>query len=139
MRRWGLNGLAWQLTLGAGQFVCYSVMGAPFYDRLLATTRTEGTISVLIFLSDMFGYAVTVSMLLFQDLSPGAAASSNGTAGKGGGSGGQGHHNEQYLATYLLVLWGCGGAIMLLLLLSMAYFAVKTRAPADTLLDCQTR
>jgi len=50
-----LGGLAWQLLLGCTVFTTYTFLGAPFFERLFAATRTRGTVSFLIFGADMFG------------------------------------------------------------------------------------
>ena len=33
--------MAWQLALGGGIYVTYSIFGAPFYDRLLAAAQAQ--------------------------------------------------------------------------------------------------
>ena len=65
-----LDGLVWQTCFGTGLYVAFSLLGAPFIERLLAATKTTGTISFLVFLSDFAGYAVSISLLLWQDLAP---------------------------------------------------------------------
>ena len=36
-----LGGMAWQVTLGIGIFVSYTLMQTPVFDRLFAATRTK--------------------------------------------------------------------------------------------------
>jgi len=103
-----LGGLAWQLLLGTSIFVTYSLMGTPFFDRLLAASRTEGTCSFLIFLSDFFGYVASVSLLLYQDFSPQSADD-------------DADHSDE-LHFFLVVFWACGSAIAVLIVLAAVYF-----------------
>ena len=103
-----LPGLAWQLLLGVSIFVSYSVMGTPFFDRMLAATRTEGTCSFLIFLSDFCGYCVSVTLLLYQDFAPQPAEASND------------HSRELHF--FLSMFWGCTGGVIAMVAIATAYF-----------------
>ena len=110
--------------------MAFSLLGAPFFERLLAASRTPGTIASLVFLSDCFGYIVSVGILLFQDISTAVAPAGSNTTGNassaasvaavtdGAGDGGDGEE----LALFLRVLWGCGGAAMLLVAVGGIYF-----------------
>jgi len=89
----GIGGMLWQIVLGIGIFVSYTLMQTPVFDRLFAATKTKGTCSFLIFLSDGCGYAATVSLLFYQNFgSFGTDKSSDG--------------NERVLALYKAVLFG---------------------------------
>ena len=122
-----IGGGAWQLCCGAGIFVCYIVMGAPFFERFFAATRTEGTCSFLIFLSDCFGYVASVSLLLYQDFSPSAS---------------EGPSNDDELQLFIRILWGTTGAMLLLVLVALAYFVRRippTSTPTiNTLASCDS-
>ena len=56
----GLNGAVWQMCMGAGLYVTYSIMGSPVFERIFAFGRVEGSISFLIFGSDLCGYIATL-------------------------------------------------------------------------------
>ena len=105
-----LPGLAWQLCLGVSIFVTHSVMGTPFFDRMLAATRTEGTCSFLIFLSDFCGYGVSVTLLLYQDFAPQPHDASS-----------KDHSGELHF--FLSMFWGCTGGIVVLVLVAAGYFS----------------
>ena len=64
--------------MGTGFYVAFALLGAPLNERLLAATRTQGTIAFLVFLSDCCGYAVSVALLLYNDF--GVPETSNTTA-----------------------------------------------------------
>ena len=59
-----IGGTLWQLSLASGLYVAFSLLGAPFNERLLAATRTQGTIAFLVFISDCSGYVVSIGLLL---------------------------------------------------------------------------
>ena len=129
-----LGGLGWQLCLGAGLFVAYSLLGAPVCERLLAATRTSGTISFLVLLEDCCGYAVSVALLLYQNLgadcsSPSiTAAASAATSASAAAAAAASAHSE--LDAFLRVLWACGIANLVLLLIAMAYFRATVSSAA---------
>ena len=112
-----LGGVAWQLCLGTSVFVTYSLLSTPFYERMFAATRTEGTISFLVFASDCFGYVVTTTLLLYQDF--GSPTDAEGAA-----------DNRDELHMFLNVEWACGSAVLLTLVVAALYFSVRTpRSP----------
>lgn len=110
-----LDGLEWQLLLGTGMYLAYSLLGAPFFERLLAASRTHGTISFLTFLEDLCGYVVSIAILLGQQLGPLCP-------GHGGGGGGGGSSNQHELETFVMLLWACAGASLVLILVCCAFF-----------------
>jgi hypothetical protein len=87
-------------------------MGTPFFERLLAATRTTGTCSLLIFLSDFCGYGASISLLLYQDFG-GSQGDSDSASGES---------NDDELQFFIRVFWGCGGAITAVSLFAGAYF-----------------
>ena len=46
----------------------WAPLPALFYDRLLAASKTEGTVVFLLFLSDYAGYFATTGLLLYKGL-----------------------------------------------------------------------
>ena len=146
-----LGGLEWQLLLGSGLYVCFALMGAPLFERLFAATRMDGTISYFVFLEDCCSYAVSISLLLYQDFaapphaapSPpplvdgGAVTATPASSSSSSPPPPPPRSNEAELQMFLRVLWGCGTAVMLLLLSGTAYFYVRlprsSRAANDVL------
>lgn len=61
-----LGGAAWQVLLGVGIYVAYGLMQTPVFERLFAASRTQGTCTFLVYISDGFGYIATISLLLYQ-------------------------------------------------------------------------
>jgi hypothetical protein len=108
-----VGGVAWQLLMGTSIFVAYALLATPFYERLFAATRTEGTVSFLTFSSDCFGYVVSISLVLYQRF--GSAPTAPGAAG-----------DRTELEMFIRVLWGGGCAVLLFLSLAMAYFYART-------------
>lgn len=92
--------------------------GSPFVDRLLAATRTEGTCSFLVFLSDFCGYVVSVFLLLHRDFgsnldeSPTSKVEESPLKYKG------------ELDFFLRIVWACEGAVVLLLIIATFYFSL---------------
>ena len=152
-----LGGLAWQLLLGGGFYIAFSLLGAPLNERLLAATRTKGTIAFFVFLSDCCGYVVSIGLLLYQDLGEDmaghddASSSTTRTApppsprapmqmappptlplpqlpGGGGGS-------QSELELFLTVLWICGGLALVLLACAAVYFHLRIVVDGKLLLD----
>ena len=76
-------------------------------------------VSFLVFASDCFGYLVTTSLLLYQDFGSEPSATAPAAA------------NRAELQMFLRVLWGCGGAVLLILVAAWAYFAYRTPRADD--------
>uniref|UniRef100_A0A7S2DAY1 Uncharacterized protein n=1 Tax=Octactis speculum TaxID=3111310 RepID=A0A7S2DAY1_9STRA len=84
-----IGGFLWQVLIGVGIFVAYALSVTPVFDRLFAATRTEGTCTFLIFVSDGCGYVGTTTVLFYQVFGP-----LNGTT------------ESAVLDLYLIVCWG---------------------------------
>eukprot|EP00588_Corethron_pennatum_P003838 CAMPEP_0194288154 /NCGR_PEP_ID=MMETSP0169-20130528/36230_1 /TAXON_ID=218684 /ORGANISM="Corethron pennatum, Strain L29A3" /LENGTH=513 /DNA_ID=CAMNT_0039035069 /DNA_START=80 /DNA_END=1621 /DNA_ORIENTATION=- len=117
-----IGGSFWQLSLGSGIFVAFSIMGTPFYERLFAYARVEGTVSFLIFGSDMVAYVATLSIFLAQILGPQTTPEPSLVDSTG-------DNQDPILKQFLLVLWCCGTLILVLLVLSSVHFRRRLFGP----------
>lgn len=57
----------WMAILSVSVYLPYSLMCAPFFDRMLAVTNTPGTCSFLILASDGAGNFASISMLIWKN------------------------------------------------------------------------
>jgi len=74
----GLSTLAWQLgwigpaawmvSVGLGLYVAYVPYGCVLFDRLLSAVGAVGTAGFLIYMTDAFGYAGSVGLMLYKNL-----------------------------------------------------------------------
>ena len=117
-----LGGVVWQMALGVGIFVTYSVYGTPFFDRLFAAAAAEGTATFLVFLADFCGYVVTIVILLLQNFGPKPAGGSSGADAA-----------AAVLQWYTWLLYGASAAIGALTLGALAYFDAALRRRRDSL------
>mmetsp|Transcript_16059 Transcript_16059/g.31454 ORF Transcript_16059/g.31454 Transcript_16059/m.31454 type:complete len:531 (+) Transcript_16059:52-1644(+) len=61
-----ISGYSWIMMTGASLYVSYLPMGSAMFDRILAASRTTGTVLFLAYTCDGLGYVGTVAVLLFQ-------------------------------------------------------------------------
>jgi len=108
-----LSGMIWQVTLGIGIFVSYTLMQTPVFDRLFAATKTKGTCTFLIFMSDFFGYIATVVLLFYQNFGPETSSGDDG--------------NQKVLDLYKGVLFAGLILITALLATSLVFFGNKLK------------
>lgn len=100
-----ISGLAWQVAVGAGTFGSYAIM-IPIWDRMVAISPMKGlTCTFIIFISDMCGYIVSISMVIWKRF----AASDD-------------HSLDTVLAQFLHVLVGGSVLSITFTVLSAAYF-----------------
>jgi len=62
-----ISGAAWMVALGVGLYLAYVPYGCVLFDRLIAATGTVGTAVFMIYVTDAFGYAGSVGLLLFKN------------------------------------------------------------------------
>ena len=62
-----INGLTWMICTGLGSYLAYVPYGSLFFDRLLASTRTQGTAVFAIYVADAIGYTGSVGVQLYKD------------------------------------------------------------------------
>lgn len=63
-----IGGLLWMVLIGVGLNVAYIPAGCFLFDRLIGATRFPGTAVFMIYVTDAFGYASSVGILLFREL-----------------------------------------------------------------------
>jgi len=61
-----LGGAAWMVLIGIGLYIAYVPPGCFLFDRLIGATRFVGTAVYMIFVTDAFGYAASVGVLLYR-------------------------------------------------------------------------
>lgn len=59
-------GFAWQVAVGMGLYVAYSLLSTAAYDRLFGLLRTEGTCTFMVFFGDGLGYTGTTAILFYN-------------------------------------------------------------------------
>jgi len=110
-----IGGLVWQLSLGSGIFVAFSIMGTPFYERLFAYARVEGTMSFLVFGGDMMSYVATFSIFIAQIFGPEEKEISwRNTVDR-----------DPILGQFLIVLWFCGAFGLFLVVVACVHFRLR--------------
>ncbi len=62
-----LRGDAWMVIVGAGLYLIYVPFNAILFDRLIAAFRHVATAGFLIYVADAWGYAGSVSTLLYKN------------------------------------------------------------------------
>ena len=63
-----IGGLSWMILTGTGAYLAYVPYGSVLFDRLIASTRAVGTAVFAINLADSVGYAGSISIMLFKDV-----------------------------------------------------------------------
>ncbi|MFT4625716.1 MAG: hypothetical protein ACI8PZ_004387 [Myxococcota bacterium] len=58
----------WMILVGLGLYMAYVPYGCVLFDRLFAAVGAAGTAGFLIYVTDAFGYAGSVVLLLYKDL-----------------------------------------------------------------------
>ena len=58
----------WMILVGLGLYMAYVPFGCVLFDRLFAAVGAVGTAGFLIYVTDAFGYAGSVGLLLYKDL-----------------------------------------------------------------------
>ncbi len=59
-----VEGLPWMIALGLGLYLAYVPYGCVLFDRLIAATGAVGTSVFMIYVTDAFGYAGSILVLL---------------------------------------------------------------------------
>ena len=62
-----ISGAVWMVLLGVGLYLAYVPYGCVLFDRLIAATGAVGTAVFMIYVTDAFGYAGSVALLLFKN------------------------------------------------------------------------
>lgn len=61
-----VGGAEWMVLIGIGLYIAYVPPGCFLFDRLIGATRFVGTATFMIFVTDAFGYAASVGVLLYR-------------------------------------------------------------------------
>mmetsp|Transcript_20500 Transcript_20500/g.34501 ORF Transcript_20500/g.34501 Transcript_20500/m.34501 type:complete len:496 (-) Transcript_20500:1467-2954(-) len=110
-------GFTWQVFVGIGIYVAYSLLGTAAYDRLFGLLKQEGTCTFMIFLGDGLGYVGTTSLLLYRTFS-----SSDSDDDYGDDSA----DNEEYLNLFISLVYVGSVAIISCLSFAIYYFVNKS-------------
>jgi len=62
-----LDPAVWMILVGLGLYIGYVPYGCVLFDRLIATLGVVGTAGFMIYVTDAFGYAGSVTILLIRD------------------------------------------------------------------------
>ena len=61
-----LGPMAWMILIGTGLYLAYVPYGCMLFDRLIAAAGAAGTAVFMIYVTDAFGYAGSVGVLLYK-------------------------------------------------------------------------
>jgi phosphonate degradation associated HDIG domain protein len=62
-----LNGLGWMILVGLGSYMAYVPHDSVVFDRIIASTRVQGTAVFAIYLADAIGYTGSIALPLVKD------------------------------------------------------------------------
>jgi hypothetical protein len=62
-----LSAIPWMITVGVGLYLAYVPYGCVLFDRLIAYTGAVGTAVFMIYVTDAFGYAGQIIVLLYKN------------------------------------------------------------------------
>ncbi len=62
-----IGGMWWMVLAGIGLFTAYVPAGCFLFDRLIGATQFVGTAVFMIYVTDAFGYAASVAVLLYKN------------------------------------------------------------------------
>lgn len=61
-----LDPVSWMVLIGTGLYLAYVPYGCMLFDRLIAATGAAGTAVFMIYVTDAFGYAGSIGVLLYK-------------------------------------------------------------------------
>ena len=106
-----IGGQAWCILAGVCIYSGYGIMCGPWYDRLVAATKFEGTCTFLIFISDAAAFTGTIALLLYQIF---FVPETQDGVGPG-----------TSLTSFMAFLYFCCMAMVVLLVAGIAYYTKK--------------
>lgn len=62
-----LGPVGWMIAIGVGLYLAYVPYGSMLFDRLIAYTGTVGTAVFMIYVTDAFGYAGSIGVMLYKN------------------------------------------------------------------------
>lgn len=99
-----LDATQWMILIGLGLYMAYVPFNSIFFDRLIASFQTVGTVGFIMYVADSFGYLGSVSIVLFKEF---------------------GYHNLSWLSVFISAGYIISIAGTTLILGSMLYFHLK--------------
>lgn len=61
-----IGAVPWMVLIGTGLYLAYVPYGCMLFDRLIASAGTAGTAVFMIYVTDAFGYAGSIAVLLYK-------------------------------------------------------------------------
>lgn len=61
-----VSAVTWMVLIGTGLYLAYVPYGCMLFDRLIAATGAAGTAVFMIYVTDAFGYAGSIAVLLYK-------------------------------------------------------------------------
>jgi len=99
----------WMIAVGLGLYIGYVPYGCVLFDRLIAAVGSVATAGFLIYVTDAFGYLGSVGLLLYKNF---------------------GHAELSWLDFFVGFSWATAIVCTTCFVISMGYFARKTRRAA---------
>lgn len=96
----------WMILVGLGLYIAYVPYGCVLFDRLIAAVGQVATAGFMIYVTDAFGYLGSVGLLLYKNF---------------------GRPDLSWLDFFIAFSYATAGICTALFVVSMAYFAVRTR------------
>src|SRR5690606_32697518 len=62
-----IDGIEWMTFTGVGLYMAYIPYNAIFFERMIATFRTNGNVGFIMYVADSVGYLGSVSVLLIKE------------------------------------------------------------------------
>ena len=109
-------GFTWQIFVGIGIYIAYSILGTAAWDRLFGLLKTEGTCTFIVFLGDCMGYLGTTTLLLIKTI--GEHSSDD--------DGDDSDDNDEYLDLFISVVYSGSFVIVCCLSFAIVYFVRKS-------------
>ena len=91
-------GFAWQVSVGIGIYVAYSLLGTAAYDRLFGLLKTEGTCTFMVFMGDGLGYVGTTILLIYKTFG-------QDTSSDDADDGDDSEDNKEYLDLFISIVY----------------------------------
>lgn len=104
-----LHPIAWMIASGTGMYVVYTPFNAMLFDRLVAASGRVATAGFLIYVADAAGYAGSCALLLWRNF---------------------GLVHAEWLTVFHYVVYATAIIGLVLTIVSMLYFNVRTRVPS---------
>lgn len=111
-------GFVWQVLVGIGIYIAYSLLGTAAYDRLFGLLKTEGTCTFMVFLGDGLGYVGTTVLLLYKTFGQSDDDDADDTDDSA--------VSEDYLDLFISIVYVGSIMVVLCLIFAITYFVRKS-------------